>query len=138
MPRKPTMQDGADTSSLIAELRELMDAATKRPWKAIKNTGIIASDEDRCHVGRIGDFRDAELLPFNKKRWTADTNLIAKAVNALPILLTSLERAEERVKELEADIERKQKLLDAAERIMAGDLRRAAEPLPSPPGRSKP
>jgi hypothetical protein len=58
---------------------------TPGPWRYVKNTGIVTSDE--CNIGHIGDFKDKELLPFNKDRWEADARLIAAA----PDLLAALE-----------------------------------------------
>jgi hypothetical protein len=58
---------------------------TPGPWRYVKNTGVVTSDE--CHIGYIGDFKDKELLRFNKDRWEADARLIAAA----PELLEALE-----------------------------------------------
>ena len=64
---------------------------TPGPWKVVKNTGIIAAKE--CHIGRIGDFTDKELLRFNRARWEADARLIAAAPDMLAALTALAEIA---------------------------------------------
>jgi hypothetical protein len=64
---------------------------TPGPWRYVKNTGVVTSDE--CHIGYIGDFKDKELLRFNKDRWEADARLIAAAPELLEALEATLDRS---------------------------------------------
>lgn len=66
-----------------------MSGHTPGPWRvAGKQSGIIVAPDGRgtVQIGRVGDFRDAELLRFERDRWSADARLIAAA----PELLESL------------------------------------------------
>lgn len=64
-------------SRSVADLGRQECAHTPGPWRVIRNTGIIAAAD--CHVAKVGDFADKQLLPFNRKRWEADAALIASA-----------------------------------------------------------
>lgn len=60
---------------------------TPGPWRvAGKASGIIRRDRQgdgdkfgNVDVASVGDYRDKELLRFNKERWDADAALIAAA-----------------------------------------------------------
>jgi hypothetical protein len=53
---------------------------TPGPWRvAGKRTGHVFSDGDPVGVCVVGNWLDAELVPFNGDRWAADARLIAAA-----------------------------------------------------------
>lgn len=59
-------------------LQALVKQATPGPWRvAGKATGYIVHDAESVVVGVIGDYRDTDLLPYNKDRWDGDCALIA-------------------------------------------------------------
>ena len=58
---------------------------TPGPWRVFgKMTGKVISENGpgMVEICETGDFRDAELVPFNAERWNADAYRIAAAVNA--------------------------------------------------------
>ena len=58
---------------------------TPGPWRVFgKMTGKVISENAPgiVEICETGDFRDAELVPFNAERWNADAYRIAAAVNA--------------------------------------------------------
>jgi hypothetical protein len=64
---------------------------TPGPWKGYGHTGYVYGPD--VVVCRCGDYKDKELLPFNKDRWAADAQLIAAApdlFNALRNLLIEM------------------------------------------------
>lgn len=64
------------------------------PWRADKSGFILAPDGSReVQVAKVGDFFDKELLPFNRKRWEADRDLIVEAVNNYESLRAQLASA---------------------------------------------
>ncbi len=56
---------------------------TAGPWRAAKSGYIFGPD---VQVANVGDYKDRELLPFNKERWDADARLIAAAPELLAAL----------------------------------------------------
>lgn len=81
----------------IKHLRKLLAAATPGAWRVFgKETGVVGRYESDAvgsvEVGKVGDYRDKELLPYNRERWDADAALIVEARNALPGLLDEVER----------------------------------------------
>lgn len=56
---------------------------TPGPWRYTGHGYVNASD---CRICQVGDFEDKELLPFNRKRWEADSRLIAAAPDLLEAL----------------------------------------------------
>ena len=65
--------------------RELEGKATKGPWRYLPISII----------GKVGDFEDAELLPFCRDRWNAYGSCISLSRSLLPAVLEMLERVEE-------------------------------------------
>lgn len=69
-------------------------SGTPGPWRHVKDGYITARDTTSrseaaiIHVAKVGAFQDQELLPFKKKRWQADADLIAQA----PDLWAEVER----------------------------------------------
>ena len=62
---------------------------TPGPWRVFgKMTGKVISENGpgMVEICETGDFRDAELVPFNAKRWNADAHLIAAAPDMLEAL----------------------------------------------------
>lgn len=62
------------------------------PWRGAKGGYIYAKDgpNHEVQVGKIGDFYDKEIAPFNRDRWQADVDLIVKAVNNHGALVAAL------------------------------------------------
>jgi len=73
---------------------------TPGPWRvAGKASGRIhyaGSDPEigTVEIAIVGDYRDKELLPFNRDRWDADARLIAAAPNLYEALKEMLEMGE--------------------------------------------
>jgi hypothetical protein len=66
---------------------------TPTPWCVLgKNTGYIDGTDGKGWVGvaKVGDYRDKELLPFNKDRWDADCAFIVRACNSHEALVRAL------------------------------------------------
>lgn len=61
---------------------------TQGPWRAVPNTGRIHAEVggSTVQVATVGDYRDSEILPYNKERWNADAALIAAAPDLLSAL----------------------------------------------------
>ena len=62
---------------------------TPGPWRVFgKMTGKVISENAPgiVEICETGDFRDAELVPFNADRWNADARLIAAAPDMLEAL----------------------------------------------------
>jgi|GEM_PF-1187293 len=58
---------------------------TPAPWRVFgRMTGKVISENAPgiVEICETGDFRDAELVPFNAERWNADAYRIAASVNA--------------------------------------------------------
>ena len=64
-----------------AELERLASSITPGPWRKYgKMTGKVISEGPEVGTVEIcetGDFRDAELIPYNADRWNADADAIA-------------------------------------------------------------
>lgn len=67
-----------------------MTKHTPRPWRFLTNVGYVMGSDGtgpfgprEVQVGTVGDYRDKELLPFNKDRWDADGRLVAAAPDLL-------------------------------------------------------
>ena len=76
----------------LAGLKALADAATPGPWYhpclgIIRHDGSADPNMGVVDIGSVGDYRDKELLPWNKERWDADAAFIAAARQAIPALL---------------------------------------------------
>lgn len=54
-----------------------MSKHTPGPWHSNNKVGFVFAKD--CRICVVGDFRDKELLPWNKDRWLADSKLIAAA-----------------------------------------------------------
>lgn len=66
-----------------------MPKHTPGPWRvAGKRTGYIHGPDVQVCI--VGNYRDTELLPFNKERWDADARLIAAAPDLLAALKDTL------------------------------------------------
>jgi len=87
----------------IAELRELLGKATKRPWEADQEA--LASRRHGDTPFRIYAFDGSNWFPITQ-HWTdkVDARLACAAVNALPELLDELEAARAEVERLQARI----------------------------------
>ena len=62
---------------------------TPGPWRVFgRMTGKVISENGpgMVEICETGDFRDAELVPFNAERWNADARLIAAAPDMLEAL----------------------------------------------------
>ena len=62
---------------------------TPGPWQVFgRMTGRVVSENGpgMVEICETGDFRDAELVPFNAARWNADARLIAAAPDMLEAL----------------------------------------------------
>ena len=60
-----------------SELKQKAEAATPGPWRGYKNSGYVYGSD--VIVAKCGEFKDKELLRFNKERWGNDTAYIAAA-----------------------------------------------------------
>ena len=72
-------------------------AHTPLPWRASKCGYLMGSDNEvrqfgprEVQVGKIGDFFDKELLPFNRDRWQADLEFIVRACNSHQALVDAV------------------------------------------------
>ena len=66
-----------------------MSRHTPGPWRVFgRMTGKVISENGpgMVEICETGDFRDAELVPFNAERWNADARLIAAAPDMLKAL----------------------------------------------------
>ena len=66
-----------------------MSGHTPGPWRVFgRMTGKVISENAPgvVEICETGDFRDAELVPFNGERWNADARLIAAAPDMLEVL----------------------------------------------------
>ena len=66
---------------------------TPGPWRVFgRMTGKVISENAPgiVEICETGDFRDAELVPFNAERWNADAHLIAAAPDMLEALHLAL------------------------------------------------
>jgi len=82
------------------QLEELLEKVTPGEWRvAGKSSGYIVSDSESVVIAAVGDYRDDELLPFNRDRWDADCALFALA----PTLAAEWLAQRRRIAELEAE-----------------------------------
>ena len=73
-----------------SELKQKAEAATPGPWRGYKNSGYVYGSD--VIVAKCGEFKDKELLRFNKERWGNDTAYIAAASpSAILAILAELE-----------------------------------------------
>lgn len=73
-----------------SELKAKAEAATPGPWRGYKNSGYVYGPD--VVVAKCGEFKDKELLRFNKERWGNDTAYIAAASpSAILAILAELE-----------------------------------------------
>lgn len=58
----------------------MTDKWTPGPWRAGGRGHIVAPDgRGEVTVCKVGAFHDADIVEFNRDRWTADAHLIAAA-----------------------------------------------------------
>jgi hypothetical protein len=90
----------------MSQSSQPMSAHTPTPWRASKCGFLMGSDgvgrygPREVQVGKIGDFFDKELLPFNRDRWQADLELIVEAVNSHASLKARIEELEAALREM--------------------------------------
>lgn len=74
-------------NDLVAVLARL-DKITPGEWRPARQGYIFGPD---CQIANVGDYRDKELLPFNKERWDSD----ARAIALVPELIAVAKAAAE-------------------------------------------
>ena len=83
-------------SDNYSELKRAANAATPGPWRGYKNSGYVYGPD--VVVAKCGEFKDKELLRFNKERWGNDAVYIAAASPSVILaILAELEALRERV-----------------------------------------
>ena len=87
-----------------AELRRLHDAATKGEFSVdgYNTSAVIFRQHGKMNVT---DWMPLLQCAYDNANWKADAAYVAAALNALPELLDRLEKAEDKIEGLQADLD---------------------------------